>query len=296
MVVPAIVLMGWAPAGVRTRIAFAWLRSHGEVPGWLNDWAGPPVPIWYEMQPGVRMFLDPSDMGPAMILSSGEYEPASMAMLKEHLGPGKTFVDVGANFGVYSLVMARTGARVVAVEPNPESVERLRRNVMESGALVQIVPVAAGDKPGTMTLYVAPGFNTGETSLSDKNAGNDGPVQGKYEVQVETLDTILGAWMDVPPDRVDAIKIDVEGAELMVLRGARGILERWHPMLLVEIVDRQLVAMGTSATALRAWLWDAGYREGRHDGDNVEFVWGGCAGPQPGPGYECRTGQWGGGK
>ena len=72
--------------------------------------------------------------------------------------------------------------------------------------------------------------------------------------------------------RVDAIKIDVEGAEYLVLRGARQTLNRFHPMLLVEIVEHQLRAMNTSSTELRDFLQANGYREGRQDGGNVEFL------------------------
>jgi FkbM family methyltransferase len=265
MAVLATAAVVCAPATARTSVRFAWERHyHTPAPEWLQDWAGQPVPVWYTMEPHVRMFLDPWDMGPRMILESGEYEKLSMGYLAERLGPGRTFVDVGANFGVYSLVMAARGASVVAVEPNPESVTRLAVNVAASGAEVEIVPAACGDKDGIMPLYLAPEENTGMTSLARSNAV--GGVK-QYQVRVRTLDEILGGR------RVDAIKIDVEGAEEMVLRGAQETLARWHPMILVELIDRQLRAMGSSEAAVRMWLWSAGYREGRRDGDNVEWVW-----------------------
>jgi hypothetical protein len=72
--------------------------------------------------------------------------------------------------------------------------------------------------------------------------------------------------------RVDVIKIDVEGAEYLVLKGAQETLARFHPMLLVEVVEPQLRAMGTSSGQLRELLRAHGYREGRHDDLNVEFL------------------------
>ena len=72
--------------------------------------------------------------------------------------------------------------------------------------------------------------------------------------------------------RVDAVKIDVEGAELMVLEGARETLARYHPMVLVEVIDQQLQSMGASSAKLTAFLRAQGYVARRTYDDNVEFT------------------------
>ena len=266
----------------RTRTYFALQRQ------WIAHWpfergrylplillpvVVPLAPVWYQMEPHVRLRLDPEDIGQRIILQTGQYEDASFGMVREHLSAGATFVDVGANFGIYSLravPLVGAAGHVIAVEPNPESVERLRTNIGANDAsMVEVAPVACSDTEGTLELYVAPKANTGETSISRTNASQDGAISRTYKVRTRPLDDIL---RESGVTRVDAIKIDVEGAEYLVLKGAQQTLDRFHPMLLVEVVERQLRAMGTSSQQLEEFLNAHGYREGRRDDLNVEFV------------------------
>ena len=76
---------------------------------------------------------------------------------------------------------------------------------------------------------------------------------------------------------MDVIKIDVEGAEYLVLKGSRETLARFHPMVLVEILDHQLQQMGSSAAQVREFLQAQGYTERQAVGDNVEFGFGAAA-------------------
>jgi FkbM family methyltransferase len=266
----------------RTQAYFAiqrqWIKhwpfqSGQRAPRALLNAVWPMAPVWYQLEPHIRMHLDPADLGPLIILETGEYEPVSVAMIAEHLGAGATLIDVGADIGYYSLkgatLVGPTG-HVIAVEPNPEALQRMRVNLAASGAnTVAVAPVACSDAEGTLDLYVAPYANTGETSLSKANASQDGAISHTYKVRVRPLDDIV---RESGVTRVDAIKIDVEGAETLVLKGAVQTLDRYHPMLLIEIVERQLVAMGTSSAQLRELLRAHGYREGRHDDLNVEFL------------------------
>src|SRR5262249_41491326 len=132
-----------------------------------------------------------------------------------------------------------------------------------------VAPVACSDAESTLDLYIAPKGNTGETSLSKTNATQEGDVSHIYKVRARPLDDII---RESGVTRVDAIKIDVEGAEYLVLKGAQQTLDRFHPMLLVEVVERQLKAMGTSSAQVKEFLRAHGYREGRHDDLNVEFL------------------------
>ena len=236
--------------------------------------AWPIAPVWYQVEPHIRMRLDPTDLGPLTILETGEYEPVSFAMVGEHLGAGATLIDVGANIGYYSLKAAPlvgAAGHVIAIEPNPEALQKMRVNLAASAAdnVVTVAPVACSDTESTLDLYVAPDANTGETSLSKGNASQEGAITHTYKVRARPLDDIV---RESGVTRVDAIKIDVEGAEYLVLKGARQTLDRFHPMLLVEVADDGLRRMGSSAAQIRELLRAHGYREGRHDCLNVEFL------------------------
>ena len=267
---------------VRTRAYFAverqwemhWPFSTGRhAPRLLQAAAEPMVQIWYQVEPHIKMRLDPTDLVASMILESGEYEPVSVGMVSEHLGAGATFIDVGADIGYYSLkaapLVGPTG-HVIAVEPNPEALGRLQVNLAASGAgVVAVAPVACSDTEGTLQLYVAPDANAGETSLSKANASQVGAVTRTYQVRARPLDDIV---RESGVTRVDAIKVDVEGAEYLVLKGAEQTLDRFHPMLLIEMVEEQLRAMGTSSKQVRELLKAHGYRAGRRDNANFEFL------------------------
>ncbi|MCR0984195.1 FkbM family methyltransferase [Roseomonas populi] len=146
--------------------------------------------------------------------------------------PG-TLVDVGAHQGLLSLPLAALpGARVIAFEPLAEA-----RAVLETRAPgITIRPEALGDAPGTLDLSIpvldgAPQWEWASTAKSYQ--AHEGPhlVVRRSPVPVITLDSLA------LPD-VTAIKIDAEGAEYAVLRGARATLARCRPLLTLELEER----------------------------------------------------------
>ena len=196
----------------------------------------PFVPVWRQVDPHVTMLLDPYDLVPRVILQTGSWEPDSWRAVADHLHTGDTFVDIGAHIGYYSLKAAPVvgpGGRVIAVEPNPETVRRLRDNIRASVAasVVSVQPVACSDVEATLDLFAASRNNTGETSLSHTNASQAGLSVASYRVRSRPLDDIV---KESGVARVDAVKIDVEGAEYLVLKGAHETLKRYHPVIIVE--------------------------------------------------------------
>lgn len=127
------------------------------------------------------------------------------------LEPGDLFVDVGANAGLYSLWALDAGARVVAVEPHPDSLRQLQANLAENQFQAELVEAALSNAPGTMYL--------GGRDLNRQRLVMGADVDGAtLRVPVRTLDDVLG-------DRsARGVKIDVEGAERLVLEGARAAL------------------------------------------------------------------------
>ncbi len=213
-----------------------------------------------DVEPGVRLALDPLDFVDQAILMSGAWEDDSWDAIDAYLDEGDTFIDVGAHIGYYTIKAARAvgpAGTVMAVEPNPVILERLRRNLdlNDLAARVIVQPVAAFDRRDVLTLFVSPQSNTGRTSLSETVAAQDGTPQA-VEVDAVPLDALVE---EAGLTRLDVVKIDIEGAELTALRGAVRTLATLRPVLVLEIIDSYLQNMGASEAELRAWLSEAGY-------------------------------------
>lgn len=160
------------------------------------------------------------------------------------------FVDVGANIGNHTVFFAKyMASRVVAIEPHPHNFEILNSVIMKNGLTnVQTIKTAVGCEKGTATLSLPEGFenNAGSYAISPGSPGQD-----SVEVTVDSLDTILSQHIE-DQQEITLIKIDVEGYEEQVLKGARYILENHRPHLVVEIhsaeqhetIEKQLASMG----------------------------------------------------
>lgn|ERR1017187_5044318 len=254
----------------RTRTFFTFYRAwHAhwpfaagkQLPDHLSRFFVPFVPIWVHVEPGVTMRLDPYDYVTQAILLQHTWEPVTTHDILQHVPSGGTFVDVGAHVGWYTLKAAKVvgpKGHVIAVEPNPETLIQLRDNIRASGvsAVVVVAPVACSDSETTLTLYAAPEANTGESSLSSANAAQTGGVAASYPVRGRRLDDIV---KEAHTGRVDALKIDVEGAEFLVLKGATETLDRDRPIVSVELVDAQLKAMGSNVAEVTAFMRSHGY-------------------------------------
>jgi FkbM family methyltransferase len=217
------------------------------------------APARVEIEPGVSLLLDPYDLISKAILLDSEWEPAVWRSISDGLHEGSVLLDVGAHIGYDSLKGAvkvgKTG-QVLAFEPNPDTLKLLRDNIAASHAANVIVePIACTDREQTLTLYGAPRANTGSASLARENAEFFGDhATREFRVRGRPIDDVV---REAGLKRVDVIKIDVEGAEYYVLRGALETLKRFHPKLIVEIVPRQLAAMHTKAEDIYSLLAEA---------------------------------------
>lgn len=151
-----------------------------------------------------------------------------LAISRAVMSAGGTYVDVGANYGSYALGIARMkDVRVIAVEPQPHLVEALRSSQRSNGfANLEIVEAALDAKPGTIALAV--GIGSGSASVIHARLA---PDVRKIDVASRTLDE-LAQTHDIQDLR--CLKIDVEGAELSVLRGGLSVLARHRPVVIFE--------------------------------------------------------------
>ena len=191
------------------------------------------------------------------IAVDGYYDFPIVRVIQKLLKPGMTFVDVGAHVGQYSLLgsdLVGMEGTVHSFEPEPETFGLLQHNVLMNGLHnVHLIRCALGESFKEVKLYVARPDNIGQTSLRQPN--NFSGVQ--VQVQCRTLDDYAGEHRI---DRINLIKIDVEGAELDVLLGARGVLSRNpKPHIIIEFWEEFQQAYGSSCAQLAEFLRGSGY-------------------------------------
>jgi FkbM family methyltransferase len=211
---------------------------------------------------GFTMALNPRDLVPLMLLRTGEWQPEVWDALAASLSQDSVLLDVGAHIGIFTLKGARqvgSQGRVIAFEPNPETAALLRENISANHLEnVTVEEIACTDKPQLLTLFAAPTNNTGASSLSRANAAY-GASPRPFQVRGRPIDDVI---RELQLDRVDAMKIDVEGAELQVLQGAQETLKRFHPRIVVEIVPSQLASFGSTPGDVASLIKSAGYTIG----------------------------------
>jgi FkbM family methyltransferase len=206
-----------------------------------------------------KLFLYPGNETSRSVFVTGRYEPNEFCLLRQILKPGMTFIDAGANMGLYSIFAARrVGPRgkVLALEPSAREFEILQKNVkLNSLTNVLTIRKAIFDRASQVELSVAPLGKSGHNTLGA--FGYDTPLDHSERVQSERLDDLIhGEGLT----RVDVIKMDIEGAETAALRGAEETLRQFKPVLLIELSDRSLQHQGTSSRELLGLLEKQGYR------------------------------------
>jgi FkbM family methyltransferase len=196
---------------------------------------------------------------------TGRYEPQETQLLQQLLQPGMTFVDVGANWGYFTLLGAHLvgpNGRVLSVEADPAACRSLRANVAKNGlSHVAIVAAAASDKPAVIMVQA---YDDGRDGWS--NAGVTlaaSPGSRGIQVEARPLDMILDS---AGIGRIDLLKMDIEGAECRALSGlqrrlAAGDIDR----IVVELHPSHLEMLGSSVAAVVSLLRRYGYRGWRID-------------------------------
>jgi FkbM family methyltransferase len=243
------------PANAHHRVASLWRVARSEVQARAT---GKPVIVPIGAHSRIAAHLHAGGSWRAVLANPPDWN--EMQAWKQHLRAGDLFVDVGAHAGVYTLWALDLGCTVVAAEPIAELVEQLRANLSLNayGADVQRVALAA--EPGTMTMS-GPDLLRQHLTMDASGAGTEtGDDAGAQVVDVTTLDTILG-------DRTAAgVKIDVEGAERLVLEGApRALAERRIALLQLEWNDCSETLLGETREPVVQLLRGYGYELVRPD-------------------------------
>jgi FkbM family methyltransferase len=188
----------------------------------------------------------------------GQFELETIDFFSHHLRPGMIVFDVGANIGVYSLLSAKhvgKGGAIHSFEPTPSTFAQLQANVELNGfACINLNQLAVAEQSGTSNLF-----------LYEQNAMNSlsrqdwvGTPLGQVAVETISLDEYVDAEGLAT---VNLLKLDVEGAELGVLKGARRLLSGPNPPVVVcEFADKTTYNFGYRAADLRDYLASLGYQ------------------------------------
>jgi FkbM family methyltransferase len=194
---------------------------------------------------GGRLLLPSDDLSlmPELV-ATGTYDSPFTAFVQRDVKPGDTVIDVGAHAGLFTLLLAYQvweSGRVIAYEPNPRMLELLRDNVTLNwlSDRIEIVPKAAAAVSGSLPFLAPTRYTmTGSLQPVEELLQTDDRVEAleRIEVETEPLDVHLGRF-----ERIDLVKIDVEGAEEQVFAGMEQLLASGAVMLVSFEVASELM-------------------------------------------------------
>ena len=209
---------------------------------------------------GFTWILDVNDRLQKRILEAGIHERAETEVLPQFVPEGGVALDIGANIGYYTLLLSKmVGPRghVHALEPLDLNYEKLVWHVRNNSLTnVTTHKCAAGDTPSLRRVQFS--LPSGPVNLGGFHLFGRDCRQGENGVEITTvrIDDVIEEW---GIDRLQFMKIDVEGYEAMVLSGATKTIARFKPTIMIEILDEACAKTGTDARALVQTLRDLGY-------------------------------------
>ena len=229
-------------------------QSHSIYFHWKKTLPAIPFPVWL---PFGAWFIGRNDELGAY-LASDDFEPEGRAFVRRFLQAGMTVLDIGAHQGLYTLLASSTtgkSGKVFAFEPSSRERKALRLNVLLNRRKnVSIQSFALGDASGYSEMYIVQGGKNGFNSLRPPAAS---VVTTKMPVEVRTLDDLVESGA-IP--RPDFIKLDVEGAELSVIKGASKMLSQQpRPVIMAEVESFRTEPWGYSAMDIIKLLEDLNF-------------------------------------
>lgn len=207
---------------------------------------------------GIKLLCESLDKraAPIEILNFNSYEKIEADLIFSLIEPHMVFFDVGANIGWYSLNVAMKDStiKVYAFEPIPDTYQLLKKNVMLNNVKnINLFNIGFSDKNESLTFYCAP-FSS--ASASARNI-TEHPESKQIISQAEKMDDFFTKY-DL--EKLDFVKCDVEGAELLVYRGGLETLKKYHPIVFTEMLRKWSKKFGYNPNDIIELFTDLGYR------------------------------------
>ncbi len=203
---------------------------------------------------GINYKLDLSDIVDWYIYFG--FQETSRKVLYDSMEVGQTVIDIGTNVGDVTLHAAKivgANGKVYSFEPDPNNYKRLETNLsLNNFSNICINQLGLGDRAGTFSIAKVNSGNQGMNRVVKRNSN----YQNLQQIQVITLDSYV---TENKIDKIDLIKIDVEGFEYNVLKGSKTVIDTFHPTFFIELDNDNLLEQGSSAKHLIELLVDSGY-------------------------------------
>lgn len=224
----------------------------------------PKAPLRWRLSGGGRLWLHPAHSFTHCFWPAVDgYEPDVRTFIESYLRPGQTFIDCGANVGYFSVLAGRLvgqAGRVLAVEANPTTFRLLSDN-LRLNSLPEGIHCALTNEPGDVTLHMSRTGGDVYSSLRPEGINRGQDVES-FVVPGRTLDDVL---LERKVDQADMVKIDIEGAELDVLRSAPRLMEKHRPLIICEYGTNTWPSFGASSEQLLTLLKSRRYAVGVFD-------------------------------
>jgi len=202
---------------------------------------------------GLRWELDLQEGIDFSIWLIGSFEPETVRCYQRLIRPGDVVLDIGANIGAHTLPLAQAvgpAGRVIAFEPTDFAFAKLTRNTALNPTLagrIQCRQYLLGDSESASTAGTALYSSWPLKDADDRHHLHQGQLMTTAGAEAHTLDAALAA---AGVQRLDCIKLDIDGAECALLRGAHASLTRWHPVIVMELAPYVLEEKGASLEEL----------------------------------------------
>jgi FkbM family methyltransferase len=214
-------------------------------------------PAWVRVAGGFEMFIDPSDdLDREFYL--GTFEPAMRELIARTVHDGDTCIDIGAQKGYVSLILAKavgSKGRVLSFEPDKRAAAKLAANINRANQhVIEVFHCALGEREGSCRFVLSKvlGWSSRFPNELAKTA-----IAETVEVNVHSLDEMIARKeLVVDASRLSFIKLDAEGSEPLILKGMRSLVSAATPVLFMEVNYDSLAAAGSSPQELQSILRD----------------------------------------